>query len=207
MIKEGNLAINSIVNIVDDDTLIHKWLAAVLKSNGLQFQCYDCAAKFMKDFDPSTPGCILLDLKMPEINGLELQKHLQTEGNKSPIIFLTGTADVSSAVKALKNGAFDFLEKPLEKNTLLNVVTKALDQDLRQRYEGLEKTQVKRQLSQLTKREEEVLNWLVKGKPNKTIAQMLNISIRTVEVHRKNIMEKTEAGSLANLVKMALDTN
>ncbi len=199
------MTVTSTVFVVDDDPLIHSWLSSLFKSAGIQTRPYDSGHKFIRDYKSDHPGCILLDLKMPGISGLEIQKILQERENTTPIIFLTGTANVESAVEALKKGAFDFLEKPLERDLLLACINKALDHDIRTRYEGLQKSQATQKFSLLTNREQEVLRWLIDGKPNKIIANLLNISIRTVEVHRKNIMQKMAAGSLAGLIKMTLE--
>ena len=158
----------------------------------------------MLTYSPENPGCLLLDIGMPEINGLELMETLIAQGNRTPVIFLTGNATIANAVDMLKAGAVDFIEKPPQIGLLLSCVRKALGVDLQRRYEQLQFSDIDQRLKRLTAREREVLSWITEGKSNKMIARILDISSRTVEIHRANILNKMQAHSVAELVKMEL---
>ena len=158
----------------------------------------------MLTYSPENPGCLLLDIGMPEINGLELMEALIARGNRTPVIFLTGNATIANAVEMLKAGALDFIEKPPQIDLLLSCVRKALEVDLQRRYEQLQFSDIDQRLKRLTAREREVLTWITEGKSNKMIARILDISSRTVEIHRANILNKMQAQSVAELVKMEL---
>lgn len=195
----------STVYAVDDDPLIRDLLEQVFRNADILVETYASADEFLLHYSPANPGCILIDMVMPGMSGLDLQKVLLTEGNYTPIIFLTGTAKVQFAVEALKAGAVDFLEKPVAPAELLDSVEKAMEVDLTNRYERLLRSHVQLKLSSLTPRESEVMKWLIKGHSNKMIARVLGISSRTVEIHRKNIIDKMEASSLIDLVNMTTD--
>jgi FixJ family two-component response regulator len=194
------------VYIVDDELIIRSILEDIFDAANLPVATYASAEDFLLAYSPENPGCLLLDIIMPGMNGLELQKALSTRGNNTPVIFLTGSGEVPIAVEALKAGAIDFIEKPVEAKTVLNSVKKAMELDLRRRYELLQRSQVEQRIALLTPRELEVMNWVVQGKSNKMIARILDISSRTVEVHRKKVIDKMQADSVADLVQMILKT-
>jgi FixJ family two-component response regulator len=193
------------VFIVDDDFAARSSLRMLLKSLGFVTLAYDCAAAFLEAYDASQPGCLLLDVRMPGMSGLELQQRLSLEGKSIPVIFITGHGDVPMAVEAMQRGAMDFLQKPFEDHELLVRVQRALarDKDNRARLKGLDDAQER--LISLTPREREVLDLVVGGTPNKVMAFRLGISQRTVEIHRARVMEKMCAGSLAQLVRTMAD--
>lgn len=190
------------VYTVDDDPAIRELLAQIFRSAKIRVESYACADEFLKSYSPANPGCILIDMAMPGMSGLELQQALAARGNYTPIIFLTGAAEVQFAVNALKSGAIDYLQKPIASAELLAAVARAMELDLRNRYDKLQKSHVDLKLRLLTPREAEVMQLLVKGDSNKVIARILGISSRTVEIHRKNILDKMEASSLVDLVNM-----
>lgn len=190
------------VYAVDDDPLIRELLAQIFKNEKIALESYASGDEFLRSYSPANPGCILIDMVMPGMSGLELQRALVAAGNHTPVIFLTGAAEVQFAVEALKAGALDYLEKPIESVALLNAVGKAMERDLTHRYDKLHRTHVELKLRSLTPREAEVMELLVKGNANKVIARILDISSRTVEIHRKNILDKMEASSLVDLVNM-----
>jgi two-component system response regulator FixJ len=195
----------SIVYVIDDDPLILLLLEKILQGAKLRAETYSSAEEFLKSYSPANPGCILIDLMMPGVDGLELQRIIAEQGNHTPVIFLSGAAKVQFAVEAMRHGAVDFLEKPVLPKHLLDSVEKAMDLDLRNRYETLQRSHIELKMAQLTARESEVLMWLVEGNSNKMIARVLDISSRTVEIHRKNIIEKMEANSIVDLVKMVIE--
>lgn len=194
------------VYIVDDELIIRLILEDIFNAANLPVETYASAEDFLLTYSPDNPGCLLLDIIMPGIDGLELQKALTARGNKTPVIFLTGSGDVPIAVEAMKAGATDFIQKPVEADTVLKCVNKAMALDLRRRYERLQRSQVEQRITLLTPRELEVMNWIVRGKSNKMIARILDISSRTVEVHRKKVIDKMQAESVADLVQMVLKT-
>ena len=194
------------VYIVDDELIIRSILEDIFDAANLPVATYASAEDFLVTYSPDNPGCLLLDIIMPGMNGLELQKTLTARGNNTPVIFLTGSGEVPIAVEALKAGAIDFIEKPVEAKTVLNSVKKAMELDLRRRYERLQRSQVEQRVALLTPRELEVMNWVVQGKSNKMVARILGISSRTVEVHRKKVIDKMQAESVADLVQMVLNT-
>ena len=192
------------VIIVDDDESMRNALRRVCRLTGLGVAAYASAQQFLDCHNPATRGCLVLDIKMPGMNGLELQEILMARNIRLPVIFLTGSSTVAMAVKAMKNGAFDFLEKPFENEVLLELVRKAVDLDLGSRYEELHRSLLKERFALLTSREREVMQWVVGGKSSKVIARLLDISIRTVEVHSKNVMAKMQAQSVVELLQMSI---
>lgn len=194
------------VYAVDDDAFTRAALEQIFHSADLPVETYASAEEFLVTYSAGNRGCLLLDMLMPGMDGLELQKHLKTKGNQTPVIFLSGADKVCNAVSALKAGAVDFIEKPIEATQVLRAVGSALDLDQRNRYKRLQQAEIDSRITQLTRREAEVMKWIVRGKSNKLIARILDISTRTVEVHRRNVLGKMEAESLAELVQMALST-
>lgn len=190
-----------IVHIIDDDYAILNAIKALVKSEGLKARTYSSAFNFLESYDAS-PGCLVVDLRMPKMNGIELQKKLKKIGDTLPIIFLTGYGDVSIAVEAMKAGAVDFIQKPYVEQNLLESIFSALkvDRDNRNLLSGNNNAAEK--ISSLTAREHEIMNMLAKSQTNKEIARILDISSRTVEVHRRNIMTKLDIKSVLELSKL-----
>ena len=194
-----------IVYIVDDDDAIRSALRLLLKSVGLAAATIPSAQEFLATYDPQQPGCLILDVRMPGMSGLELQQQLNLRGTIIPVIFITGHGDVPMAVEAMQQGAFDFLQKPFRDQDLIERIQRALAKDQTGRAELRERARIKERLDSLTAREREVLELVTSGKPNKIMAADLGVSQRTVEIHRARVMEKMEASSLAQLVRMVLD--
>lgn len=193
-----------VVFVVDDDESIRTLWRWLMESNGLAVEVFSSAAEFIAAYREDTPGCLVLDLRLPGMTGLELQQHLQERGIQIPIVFVSGHGDVTTAVSALKAGAMDFVQKPFSYRDVLQVVKKALQRDATLRAERSQRTQVEVRLAQLTDRERQVLRCVIEGKPNKIIAAELDISMKTVEFHRSKVMEKMGAASVAELVHIAM---
>ena len=192
------------VYVIDDEPDICDILNDILEAAHIKVKTYTSPREFMLSYSPENPGCLLLDIGMPELNGLELMEALIAKGNRTPVIFLTGSATIANAVDMLKAGAVDFIEKPPQVDLLLSCVRKALEVDSQRRCEQLEFSSINGRLKLLTAREREVLTWITEGKSNKAIALILDISSRTIEIHRANILNKMQAHSVAELVKMDL---
>ena len=192
------------VYIVDDEEPVRNALRFLAKSDGLDSESFDSAQAFLDSLENIGPGCLLLDVCMPDMTGLELQEALLERKADIPIIILTGHADVATAVRAMKGGATDFIEKPFDSEDLLERVHQCLSGEAKRR-ESLEwRKQAGERLARLTRRELQVMEGLVAGKRNKQIGEKLFISFRTVELHRASIMEKLEANSLSDVVRIAL---
>jgi two-component system, LuxR family, response regulator FixJ len=194
----------AVVHIIDDDEDIRRALAFLLGTAGLAVRVHESALKFLENLDTLQPGCIVSDVRMPGMDGLELQQRLKTMGVEMPIIIMTGHADVPLAVQAMKAGAVDFIEKPFDDETLLSAIRIALDVYDKNGQSSIEIAQIQARLDTLSAREKEVLEGLLAGHANKTIAYDLELSPRTVEVHRANVMSKMMARSLSELVRMAM---
>jgi two-component system response regulator FixJ len=192
-----------VVHVVDDDDAVRDSLTLLLESAGLTAHTYSSPTQLLES-PPKPPGCILTDVRMPEMDGLTLQRHLAESGVRLPVIVMTGHADVPLAVDALKGGAADFLEKPFDDTQLLAAVTSAIAASQRSHNQDAALADIAARLATLTPRETEVLQLLVQGLPNKTIAYDLGSSPRTVEVHRARIMEKMAVRSLAELVRLTI---
>lgn len=193
------------VFVVDDDDAVRSSLRLLLKSVGLAAVTFGSAQEFLAAYDPAQPGCLVLDVRMPGLSGLELQQQLNLRGAVIPVIFITGHGDIPMAVEAMKHGAFDFLQKPFRDQDLLDRVQRALAQDASNRAELRQKDHIRSRLESLTPREREVLRLVTTGKANKVMAAELGVSQRTVEIHRARVMEKMGASSLAQLVRMVMD--
>lgn len=200
----GILMDSSTIFIVDDHEAVRDSLGALLRANGLSVEMYGCGRDFLDALDPSRHGCLLLDLRLPDISGIEVQQKLSAMGAKLRTIMISGHGDVPLAVKAMKAGAVDFIEKPCTDDVILACVRRALELSEKAREEEATNDDMAVRLALLTPREREVLDALVGGQPNKVIAYDLGISPRTVEIHRARVMSKMEAKSLSHLVRMAL---
>jgi two-component system response regulator FixJ len=194
----------ALVHIVDDDDAVRDSLALLLDAAGIAVRTYDSATSFLTQARGLSVGCILTDVRMPDLDGLGLQRRLTEMGVTLPVIVMTGHGDVPIAVAALKAGAADFLEKPFDDERLIAAVRAALATSWDAQRHAAAAAQIGTRLASLTRREREVLNLLVAGNPNKTIAYDLGASPRTVEVHRARVMEKMGARSLAELVRMVI---
>lgn len=194
------------VFIIDDDDAVRDALGMLISSAGLHAEQYGSASRFLEEYDPNRPGCLLLDIRMPGMSGLELQQHLKERGTEPPIIFITGHGDIPMAVQATKRGAFDFVQKPVDDDELLERIHEALDTNRRQVEEEAQRQHVRDGLARLTPRERQVMEMVIEGKANKVIAIDLGVSQRTVEIHRARVMEKMRARSLAQLVRMVVTT-
>lgn len=192
------------VYVVDDDAAMRDSLCWLLSSVSLRAKAFASADEFLAEWDPSGPGCLLLDLRMPGLNGLELQERLVRDGHLIPIIFLSGHGDVPTAVRAMQAGAVEFLTKPFSERFLLERVQAALEQDAQQRKQQRQSEVLRARYAVLTPREREVLHLVVAGKVNREIAEELSISPKTVELHRSNLMRKMHADSIPSLVAMCL---
>lgn len=194
----------TMVHIVDDDAALRDSAAFLLSSAAMQARTYDTALKLLERANELEAGCIVTDVRMPEMNGLELIEELARLGVRHPIIVITGHADVKMAVAAMKAGATDFLEKPLEDEAFIRAVRAALERNQSEAAKSQERAAVEQRLSQLTARERDVFHAVTSGDSNKSAALKLGISPRTVEIYRANVMSKMGAGTLSDLVRMAL---
>jgi len=195
---------NRIVHIVDDDAAVRQSLAFLLSSAGLPVRLYDSATAFLAGLASVQGGCLITDVRMPGMTGLELLHALKAKACGLPAIVITGHGDVPLAVEAMKAGAIDFIEKPFDQEAILSAVQSAFDHAERKERGGEDRAAVAAKLASLSERERQVLEGLIAGHPNKTIAYDLGISPRTVEVYRSNLMTKMEAKSLSELIRMTL---
>lgn len=193
------------VFVVDDDEGVRNSLRFLLRSVGLPTRMLSSAGEFLESYKPSQAGCLVLDVRMPGMSGLELQQQLNLRGATLPVIFITGHGDVPMAVEAMQQGAFDFLQKPFRDQDLLDRIQRALERDARNRSALAEHEKIRERIASLTPREREVLALMTQGKSNKVMAAALGVSQRTVEIHRARVMEKSGATSLAQLVRMIMD--
>jgi two-component system response regulator FixJ len=198
------MAADAIVHVIDDDEAVRQSIEFLLRTSGVTARTYDSASAFLDVLPTIESGCIITDVRMPGISGIDLLRRLGEMRIKMPVIVITGHGDVPLAVEAMKNGAADFLEKPFEDELLLGSVRSALNRSLENAARDAERSEVEARLATLTNRERDVLEGLVAGKPNKIIAFDLAISPRTVEIYRANLMTKMEAASLSELVRMTL---
>jgi two-component system, LuxR family, response regulator FixJ len=191
-----------IVYVVDDDDGMRRALTLLLSTVGYATEAYARPSEFLAHFKPDEPGCLVLDIRMPGMSGLELQEQLNRTGCMLPIIFITGHGDVPMAVQAMKAGAFEFIQKPFRDQDLLDQINHALQHDAENRQGVARRAEVLRRLESLTPRERQVMDLVVEGGANKVIAIDLGLSERTVEIHRAKVMEKMGARSVAHLVKL-----
>jgi two-component system response regulator FixJ len=194
------------VFIVDDDDAVRRGLTALLGAKGYAVQAFGSAEAFLKALPPHPSGCLLVDIRMPHMSGLELQRELNRRGIALPVIVITGHGDVPVAVAALKAGAVDFLEKPFDSDAILAAIGEALQRGTSSAASGLtlDRETLVARVAQLTPREREVMDLVVAGQPNKVIAHRLQIALRTVEIHRARVMDKTAARNLSELVRISI---
>ena len=193
-----------VVYVVDDDPHILRLLAHLLSEAGLAFQSYASGRQFLDAFNPTGPACLLLDLQMPGFSGVELQQELLSRQVQIPIIFITATADVPTAVQVMKQGASDVVEKPFVPQTLLTAIRRAIAADFEASIQRRQIQTIRQRYAQLTAREREVMQRVVVGNANKQIARQLEISEKTVELHRSRVMQKMQAESVAQLVHLSI---
>lgn len=192
------------VFVVDDDQAMRNSLKWLIESVGVQVESFSSADNFLAQYQPSRTGCLVLDVRMPGMSGLDLQEYLVEHNIHIPVVIITGHGDVPMAVRAMKSGAIDFIEKPFNDEVLLDAIRRAIAYEEEQRSQHLETVQIQKRLAYLTPREHEVMEMVTAGKSNKEIANALGVSAKTIEAHRARVMEKMQAGSLAELVRMAL---
>jgi two-component system, LuxR family, response regulator FixJ len=194
-----------VVYIIDDDDIVRKYFDAVISSANLACVGLESAASFLELYNHEQPGCVVLDLQMPEMSGIELQLRLNTLGAMIPLLFVSAHADIPIAVQAMREGAFDFITKPVAGDLLISRVNDAITYDAENRAALQQRELAIQRFQTLTQREKDVLSLLMAGRSNKAMAGDLNLSQRTVELYRARIMEKTGSRSLAQLVRMAMD--
>jgi FixJ family two-component response regulator len=191
------------VFVIDDDPSVRKSLERLLRTGGLAVTCFESAHAYLAQYDPHVPGCLVLDLSMPGLTGLELQQALAVRGSAPPIVFLTGRGDVPSSVQAMKRGAVDFLAKPVDEAVLVAAVNEAIEKDRVERLERASVAAIRARLATLTPRETEVLPYIIAGLLNKQTADRVGAAEKTIKVHRAHIMEKMQVRSVAELVRLA----
>jgi FixJ family two-component response regulator len=192
------------IHVVDDDQAVRESIEWLIESVGLSIRTYGSAHEFLDNYTEDSLGCLILDVRMPGISGLDLQHILIDRGIDLPIVFVTGHGDVPMAVRALKNGAVDFIEKPFNDQVLLDTIQSAVQKHRNRLKQRAELENLQARYENLTTREQEVMDRVVTGKPNRDVGEELGISVKTVEVHRAKVMEKMQARSIADLVKMAM---
>ncbi len=198
------MSIQGTVYIIDDDPIVCNSIRLLLETEGLDARAFVSARDFLSAIGPDEMGCVVTDVRMPGMNGVDLLTYIAARGLNLPVIVMTGQADVALAVHAMKQGAVDFMEKPFSDAALLDSVHKALERNIRHPERDATAQEIRSRLAALSAREREVLDRLIAGKSNKCIAYELGISYRTVEVHRANLMKKARAGSLPELVRMSM---
>jgi two-component system response regulator FixJ len=194
----------AVIHVVDDDAAMRDSLAFLLDVNGFQARTYESANAFLEDAAIAAPGCVVSDIRMPGLNGIELVREIKRKGIACPVILITGHGDVALAVEAMKAGAVDFIEKPFDDDALIGAIRAALEIHSARAGDSAAKKEAEARLADLSPRERDVLQGLLAGKINKVIAHDLNISPRTVEVYRANLMAKTGARSMSELMRIAL---
>ncbi len=202
MIQSGENGTAPTIYVVDDDDGMRRALGALLSTVGYKTAVFARPSEFLACFTPNAHGCLVLDIRMPEMSGLEVQQQLNRKGSMLPVIFITGHGDVPMAVQAMKEGAFEFIQKPFRDQQLLDHINHALKQDAEYRGTAARRSDAQHRLESLTSREKQVMDRIVEGNANKVIAIDLGLSERTVEIHRAKVMEKMGARSVAHLVKL-----
>jgi len=197
----------AVVYIVEDDPSFRKSMQRLLRASGYEVVSYESANSFLMQASIRHPGCLLLDVQLPDIDGIQLQRKLTEKGIRLPIVFMTGHGTIPIGIQAMKDGAVDFLPKPFATKDLLSAIAKALERDTYNVQEESEKREIDALMDTLTLREKEVLRWLISGRLNKQIAYELGITERTIKAHRSQIMQKTKVTSIAELVRLADKVN
>jgi FixJ family two-component response regulator len=193
-----------VIHVVDDDEAMRDSLVWLLDGDRYSVRTYATGEDFLERLEVAAPSCVILDIRMPGMSGVEVHEHLGRRGITTPVVFVTGHGDVPMAVEAIKRGAFDFIEKPFNEAKLTGIIERALELDAQNAGQSAAVSEVAARLAKLSPREREVLDLVVAGKMNKTIADVMNISIKTVEAHRAKVMEKMGARSLAELVQAVI---
>lgn len=196
--------VEEMVHVVDDDEAVRNAISLLIRASGRQARTYQSAEDFLCNSQGSPGGCVVLDIKMPGMSGVELQEYMAEHKMSMPVIIVTGHGDIPVAVKSTRLGAVEFIEKPFDDQLLLDAVDKALESSRQQRQERAEKLSFAKKYLNLTEREKQVMRFIVAGEPNKGIAKELNVSIKTVEFHRANLMHKMEVDSFAELVRQTV---
>ena len=199
---DSDAATTPLVRVVDDEPAIRNLFGRIGKLCGFEVECSATAKSFLDAFEHERPGCVVIDLMLPDRSGIEVLEEVCELGSELPVVFMSGMARVSEAVQALKLGSIDFVEKPFDVHQIADILRRAVDLDLRRRQTGANQEQVRQRFESLTPRERQVMEQIVRGAANKEVAASLGLSHKTVEVHRANVMRKTRAGSLAELVRM-----
>jgi two-component system response regulator FixJ len=207
MNKSAEKEVQPTIYVVDDDDGMRRALDTLLSTVGYKTAVFSRPGEFLSQFKSETHGCLVLDIRMPEMSGLEVQQELNSMGATLPVIFITGHGDVPMAVQAMKEGAFEFIQKPFRDQELLDRINHALKQDAEYRNNAARRSEVQHRLESLTAREKQVMDFIVDGNANKVIAIDLGLSERTVEIHRAKVMEKMGARSVAHLVKLHMTLN
>ena len=195
-----------LVYVIDDDEAVRDSMGMLLESADLPYRCFASADSFLEEHDDSQRGCVVLDIRMPGMTGIDLQMELSQAGSSLPIIFITGHGDVPMAVEAMRRGAFDFLRKPINEESFLERIANALDRETGDWQQKLDREQARQRIAALSEREREVFELVAEGLANKLVASELGISERTVEVHRSQVMKKLGAKTLAQLVRIYLQS-
>jgi FixJ family two-component response regulator len=198
---------DSLVYVVDDDSAVRDSLNLFILSTGQLVKCFESAEDFLDNYSPEFPGCLVLDVRMPGMSGLDLQRELSKRQITIPIIFISGHAEIPDSAKAFRAGAVDFLVKPFDNAVLMERIDEAIHKDITDRKRRIEKCEIQRRIDRLTAREKEVLNLIIGNHSNKEVAKILAISHRTIDVHRARIMEKMEAENIAELLLMIMQSD
>lgn len=195
---------DAVVHVIDDEADVRQAVALLLRSVGLASRVYASAQEFLNGYQPGATGCLVIDVRLPGMSGLELQECLAQQGVALPVIMMTGHGDIPMAVRAMRAGALDFVEKPFHDQLLLDRIHEGIRRSQQLQDDAGERVELERRYASLTEREREVMAQVVEGQPSKVIADRLGVSTRTVETHRAHVMEKMQASSLSSLVRMAV---
>lgn len=191
-----------LIRVIDDETAIQELFERIGKLCGFEVDCYGTASSFLSSYSDERPGCLVIDLMLPDRSGIEVLQEVTALGGELPVVFMSGMARVSEAVQALKLGSIDFLEKPFDVQQIAEVLRRAVNIDKKRRQEDCDQLDLRKRFESLTRRENQVMEQIVRGAANKEVAASLGLSHKTVEVHRANVMRKSQAGSLAELVRL-----
>jgi RNA polymerase sigma factor (sigma-70 family) len=197
----------AVIYIIEDDPSFRRSMERLVQASGFTVEVFESATAFLTRAVIRHPACLLLDVRLPDVDGLNFQKELGAKGVTLPVIFMTGHGTIPMGVQAMKNGAIDFLPKPFEKGDLLSAIEKALEHDRNDAQEMSQRESINARIEALTPREKEVLRWIITGKPNKQIADALGTTEKTIKVHRSRVMQKTGISSVAELVRLAQKVN